>query len=105
MSDIEVWLEKHISNDWYCYVKRLSGNDTQLTGGHQAGPYIPKKIIFDLFPSLQLSGKLNPRVDFQVVVDSHNTPEHSVNAIWYNNKVVDGGTSVMSTVECRIKSG
>lgn len=98
MSDVETWLEKHISNDWYCYVKRLSGNDTQLTGGHQAGPYIPKKIIFDLFPTLQLGGKLNPRVDFQVIVDSHNTPEHSVKAIWYNDKVVDGGTRN----ECRV---
>lgn len=28
------------------YVKRLSANDTLATGGHQAGPYMPKDFLF-----------------------------------------------------------
>ena len=98
MKNIETWVDEHVHGEWYFYIKRLSGNDTQLTGGHQAGPYIPKSIIFDLFPSLLEIKTKNPRVDFNVVVDSHSTPEHSVNAIWYNNKIVEGGTRN----ECRV---
>ena len=98
MSNIESWVEDHLDGEWYCYIKRLSGNDTQLTGGHQAGPYIPKNIIFDLFPTLDGEKELNPRVEFNVVVDSHSTPEHHVQAIWYNNKIIEDGTRN----ECRV---
>ena len=98
MKDVETWIDSHLGDEWCWYIKRLSGNDTQLTGGHQAGPYIPKKLIFALFPTLESRKELNPRVEFNVIVDSHLTPEHSVNAIWYNNKIVQNGTRN----ECRV---
>ena len=79
-------------------MKRLAGNDTLLTEAHQAGPYVPKKVIFDLFPSLHESDSRNPRVPFKSVVVSDNMPERDVSAIWYNNKVTGEGTRD----ECRI---
>ncbi len=73
------------------YAKRLSANDTQATGGHQAGFYIPKRIAFLLIPSLHQPSELNPRVEFEMLVDSH--PEaREVRAIWYNKKL-HGGTN------------
>ena len=98
MSDIETWIDNHLGDEWNWYIKRLSGNDTQLTGGHQAGPYIPKKLIFALFPTLESGNELNPRVEFNIVVDSHSAPEHAVKAIWYNNKIIENGTRN----ECRV---
>ena len=72
------------------YAKRLSANDTQATGGHQAGFYVPKRIAFLLIPSLDRPSEPNPRVEFEMLVDSH--PEaREVRAIWYNNKL-RGGT-------------
>ena len=79
-------------------MKRLAGNDTLLTGAHQAGPYVPKKIVFDLFPSLAKSENLNPRVTFPVTIASDSIPERDVTAIWYNNRIAAGGTRD----ECRI---
>lgn len=72
------------------YVKRLSANDTQATGGHQAGPYIPRRDLFTLIPQLNRPAEKNPRVEFQMVLDSH--PDiRTVTAIWYNNRL-RGGT-------------
>jgi EcoRII C terminal/Restriction endonuclease EcoRII, N-terminal len=98
MKNIETWVDEHISNDCFFYIKRLSGNDTGLTKAHQAGPYIPKSIIFYLFSSLESKKSINPRLDFDVVIDSHSSPDHSVNVIWYNNKVIANGTRN----ECRV---
>lgn len=92
------WLDSAFSDGGRIYLKRLSGNDTLLTGSHQAGPYLPKKIIFDLFPSLARSTHLNPRAVLPVRFASDSVPEREVTAIWYNNKVSTNGTRD----ECRI---
>ena len=70
----------------YWYAKRLSGNDTQATGSHQAGPYIPNADAFQIFPELHDPAQENPRVDFHIVSVSH---EHTAraNIIWYNNQL------------------
>jgi hypothetical protein len=83
--------------EWIWLAKRLSGNDTQLTGGHQAGPYIPKSFIMDRFPGLKRN-ELNPRAELPVTVISHNAPETIVKVIWYNNKIQGDGTRD----ECRL---
>src|SRR4051812_19308324 len=85
------WAERVAGPSWYWYVKILSGNDTLLTGGHQAGPYVPKAVIFELFPSISGSRELNPRATFPVLVDSHGA-ETVATAIWYNNRIASGGT-------------
>lgn len=74
-------------NVWY--LKRLSANDTLANGAHQAGPYFPKELLFDVVPGLNDREILNPRSRIQVWVDSH--PEaREVTAIWYNNRFHSG---------------
>lgn len=87
------WLESVFDDGGRVYLKRLSGNDTQLTGSHQAGPYFPKKIIFDLFPSLTRSDEGNPRTSIPMRFISDAVPDGTVMAIWYRQKTRD---------ECRI---
>lgn len=70
---------------WRWFTKYLAGNDTLLTKAHQAGPYIPKPVIFELFPGVAKSSEVNPRESFPVQIDSHGV-SGSVTAIWYNNK-------------------
>ena len=71
------------------YVKRLSANDTLASGAHQAGPYLPKKFLFLIFPELQRQGAENPDVYFNLYVDSHDQ-HRNARAIWYNNKLFGG---------------
>lgn len=84
------WLDVYSQASGSLYVKRLSGNDTLANGSHQAGPYFPKSALFDLFPGLNRPRTPNPRVAFDLHVDSHGG--HTLaKAIWYNNKR-SGGT-------------
>ena len=71
------------------YVKRLSANDTLASGAHQAGPYLPKKFLFFIFPELQRQDAENPDVYFNLYVDSHDQ-HRKARAIWYNNKLFRG---------------
>lgn len=73
-------------NVWY--VKRLSANDTLANKAHQAGPYIPKDLLFEVAPALRNPAYRNPKVVIDAFVDSH--PEvRQVTATWYNNKHTD----------------
>lgn len=85
VSDLREWLIAVSGNDWRLVAKILSGNDTLANATHQAGPYIPKSIVFDLFPSIRGSSATNPRKAFSAFIDSHgigSTPT----AIWYNHR-------------------
>ncbi len=75
------------------YAKRLAANDTLASGGHQAGPYIPKEFLFEQFPGLHKPEKKNPDVHFQLYIDSHISEfsNRNIRAVWYNNKL-HGGT-------------
>jgi hypothetical protein len=86
LTDLPTWIEETTSPEFIWYVKRLSANDTLANGTHQAGPYIPKNVLFDLFPSLNRPGDLNPEKWFDLRVDSH-PDARQVRAIWYNNKL------------------
>lgn len=90
VQDLGDWLDEHQRDGVLWYVKRLSANDTQATGGHQAGFYIPKQVAFNVMPSLDSPDKENPRVEFEFRIDSH-TDVRTVTAIWYNNRY-RGGT-------------
>ena len=50
---IDTWLVKVSCNNWVWYAKRLSANDAGATESHQAGIYIPKHILWAIFPSTQ----------------------------------------------------
>jgi hypothetical protein len=77
------------SYDWA--VKRLSGNDTGITGGHQVGLYLPKEFFERCFPEICSREKLNPKSGFQQV----SFPQQGLNvdgvvATYYNNKFFEG---------------
>lgn len=84
------WIQQCQELGGYWYVKRLSGNDTQATGSHQAGPYVPNYIAFQIFGELNVPDQENPRITFQAVSGSHEHTAHP-NIIWYNNQI-RGGT-------------
>lgn len=81
---LEKWLEQ-FSQSSIVYFKRLAANDTLATGAHQAGPYVPKQILFDIFPGTENPSSLNPSVDILAAIDSHNQTR-KVRAVWYNNR-------------------
>lgn len=73
------------------FVKRLAGNDTLANASHQAGPYIPRDVLFKVFPSLNRPEVNNPDKWFDVRIDSHNDARR-IRAVWYNSKVRNAGT-------------
>lgn len=89
--ELEDWLSEQAQPPNVLWVlKRLSANDTQANGTHQAGPYIPKKILFDVLPSLQRPREKNPDIFFDLMIDSHPDARRA-RAVWYNSRL-HGGT-------------
>lgn len=88
--EIESWLDQHNTVYARWLLKRLSANDTQLTGGHQAGFYIPREVLFRMLPDLECPELLNPKIKLDLYLDSHGSRVQPV-ATWYNNKL-HGGT-------------
>ena len=88
--DVEQWLDEAAAPGSIWYLKRLSANDTQHSGGHQAGPYIPRDVMFRLFPVLNRADEKNPDCAFDLTVESRGA-SHAVRAraVWYNNKLHD----------------
>ena len=88
--DIEEWLSEVAQPGYVWYLKRLSANDTQRSGSHQAGPYIPKDLMFTLFPSLNQPEQRNPDHFFDLTVDSTRTRRTvQARSVWYNNALHD----------------
>jgi hypothetical protein len=87
--DVSDWLASRSTGGAVWYVKRLSGNDTLANGTHQAGPYIPKELLFELFPRGFDATTKNPRILIPISIDSHGVAGE-VSAIWYNNKLFGG---------------
>jgi len=68
--------------------KILSPNDTGMTGSHQVGIYIPKRLeILVFFPSLN-QGKKNPSVGLHLK-DDHGQ-QWTFKFIYYNNHLFGG---------------
>lgn len=92
-ADVLDWMAEVSGAGWFLYVKRLSGNDTLANGAHQAGPYVPRRHAFALFPSLwDRRDEANPRAKFPAALDSHGA-ETTPSCIWYNAGTRD---------ECRV---
>ncbi len=85
-SDIVDWLDRHGTEGFLLYVKRLSGNDTLANKSHQAGPYIPRDFLFRVLPALNRPDVYNPEVRFNLYLDSH-ADAREIRAVWYNNKL------------------
>jgi len=77
------WLDSVSGNDWTWYAKRLSANDSGATKSHQAGIYIPKPVLWTIFPSMKLG--TNPDIWFQAEIMPHGA-QRNLRAIWYNEK-------------------
>jgi hypothetical protein len=90
LADLTDWMDENTGPHIVWYVKRLAANDTLATHAHQAGPYIPKEFLFDVFPSLNRPEAENPDKRFELLIDSHGDARE-VRAVWYNNKL-RGGT-------------
>lgn len=66
-------------------VKGLSANDTLATRAHQAGPYMPREFMIEMFPELDCPAARNPDVEFDLYIDSH-ADYRRVRAVWYNQR-------------------
>ena len=88
--DFSSWVNRFARRHSFWFAKRLSANDTQATGGHQAGFHIPKRIVFRAFPALDRPDEENPDARFELHIDSH-AYSRKVRATWYNNRL-RGGT-------------
>lgn len=101
IADLTDWIDEYSRPDTVWCAKRLSANDTLASGGHQAGPYIPKELIFELFPSINRREVLNPDIHFDLFVDSH--PDACrARAVWYNNKFHSNGDLKKRRNEARL---
>lgn len=86
VGDLVDWMDEYGGPEFVWFLKRLSGNDTLENKAHQAGPYIPREVMFGFFPSLNRPVEKNPDLWFDLYVDSD--PDHQrVRAVWYNNKL------------------
>ena len=91
LSDFVTWMAAFSEPRTLWYAKRLSGNDTLANGAHQAGPYIPREVLFAILPALDRPELRNPDTDLRLHIDSHSHRARTVRAIWYNNRL-HGGT-------------
>ena len=90
VADVTDWMEEFGRPGATWYAKRLAANDTLATQAHQAGPYIPKEVLFSVFPILNRPDVENPEHRFDLYIDSHGD-YRQVRAVWYNNRL-RGGT-------------
>lgn len=82
------WLARISSSEWVWFAKRLSANDTGLTGAHQVGFYVPHE--FALTVADELAQQVNnPRRRLRFHLISHEQ-HSSPNLIYYNSRVVRG---------------
>lgn len=91
LADVTDWMNEFGTPGTVWYAKRLAANDTLATGGHQAGPYVPKEFLFGIFPALNRPQAENPDHRFDLYIDSH-ADHRVIRAVWYNNRVRGQGT-------------
>lgn len=85
LKDLEDWIKKNRKSAAYWVGKRLSSNDTGLTGNHQGGPLIVKNALFKLFPRLAAKDPSVTDDYFDLWVDSHDD-RCRARAVWYKSK-------------------
>jgi hypothetical protein len=85
MMELGDWLNQYSGRQYTWYVKRLSGNDTLANRTHQAGPYIPKELLFQVLPELGRIDIENPDLWLDVHIDSH-ADYRRVRAVYYNSR-------------------
>lgn len=84
------FLEEMDQGNFVWIIKRLSGNDTGLTGGHQVGMYVPGSFIKAVMPEVCTMERQNPDKFFDCYIASDDCLQTGVRAIYYNNKFFGG---------------
>ena len=83
---VEEFLDR-ITKGHFCWlVKRLSGNDTGITGGHQSGIYVPRQFMQLAVPSIVVTNEYNPTAEVSCYIASHGCLKSGIQAKYYNNK-------------------
>lgn len=80
------WLVRTAGTEWFWFAKRLSANDTGLTGAHQVGFYVPRDFALAVAPELARPIP-NPRRVVRFKLMSHDQ-ESKPNLIYYNSRVL-----------------
>ena len=81
------FLEEIEISNYFWVVKRLSGNDTGLTGGHQSGLYLPRTFFQVVFPEICTTKIHNPDVWIEeCYFPAQNDSVKKLRAIYYNSK-------------------
>jgi len=97
------FLEKIEYEDIKWFSKRLSSNDTGLTGSHQVGIYPPKNFIRAVYPGLMDSNTYNPcEVIEKVVFPNFDWVSTNVKLTYYNNKLFPERGHKKKYDECRL---
>lgn len=87
------FLEKINHSRQVTIIKRLSGNDTGLTGTHQAGVYFPRSFFELTLPQICHSRTKNPDVFIpHTWFACQNHLIENLRALYYNNKFTNQGT-------------
>jgi len=69
------------------FIKRLSGNDTGLTGGHQSGLYIPRDFAELVAPEVCRKDRYNPEVFIKsCYMPNADFTAENVRVVYYNSK-------------------
>jgi len=85
---------------WHWIAKRLSGNDTGITGGHQAGVYFPKSFIQEVFPQINRLDTENPSIQVPCAFPYSRDCDTQLRAIYYNSKPRQTGTRNEFRITC-----
>lgn len=83
--DLTGFLDLMRRERWEWMAKRLSGNDTGLTGGHQAGLYLPRRFFRKAVPGIVTTDRPNPDACFECL-QLPDRRECRLRAIYYNNR-------------------
>jgi len=84
---LRTFLQLLESGDWQWFAKRLSGNDTGLTGGHQVGIYLPRHFVQVAFPEIDDTNRKNPDTTIHICFfASHGITTENLRVVYYNNK-------------------
>jgi hypothetical protein len=83
---LTAFLERIDRDKCFWLIKRLSGNDTGLTGGHQVGIYCPRFFMEKLMPEICTTELFNPTKAVDCYIASQDYMAKNVKAKYYNSK-------------------
>ena len=73
-------------DNFFWLIKRLSGNDTGITGGHQSGVYVPRQFMEAVVPSVVTTRRYNPTQEISCYMPNQDCLKTGIQAKYYNNK-------------------